>query len=80
MHKRKQKAEPSGIAANDDAEVKTRLRLPEVLERTALSQSSVYRLFVDNAFPSPVKFAKRSVTWVNHEVEGWIADRLSIRG
>jgi len=55
------------------------LRLPGVLERTALSQSSVYRLIADNAFPSPVKLSKRSVAWVEHEVEGWIADRLRTR-
>jgi len=81
MHKQKLKTESVGIAANDDVEVKTRLlRLPEVLERTALSQSSVYRLIADNGFPSPVRLSKRSVAWVEHEVEGWIADRLRARG
>ena len=71
MNKGRLKAEPTTTAANDDVEVKTRLlRLPEVLERTALSQSSLNRLIAGDCFPSPVKLTQRSVAWVDSEVEG----------
>ena len=80
MNKRKLKTETTATAANDDVEVKTRLlRLPEVLERTALSQSSLYRLIADDDFPRPLKLTLRSVAWVENEVDDWIDCRLQER-
>ena len=68
-------------AANDDVEVKTRLlRLPDVLERTALSSSTLYRLVNAGRFPRPLKLTERSSAWVEAEVDAWIAERIRERG
>lgn len=53
------------------------LRLAETLRRTGLSRSSMYELIATNDFPSPVRINRRTVGWPEHEIEQWIADRIS---
>ena len=51
------------------------MRLDEVLARTALSRSTVYRLmWVDESFPKPLKVGPRAVRWRESEIEAWITD------
>ena len=38
------------------------LRLSEVLSRTALGRSSIYRMMRDGSFPEPLKVGVRAVT------------------
>jgi len=47
------------------------MRLPAVLLATGLTRSSLYRLMAQRAFPTPVKLAKRSVGWRQHDVREW---------
>jgi len=76
----KAKTKTPSVAANDDVEVKTRLlRLPDVLERSALSRSALYRLVNEGAFPRPLKLTQRSVAWVESEVEAWIDEKMKRR-
>lgn len=55
---------------------KTFLRLPEVLNRTGLSRSSVYAKISTHNFPSPIKLGPRAVGWIADEVDGWIQCRI----
>lgn len=56
------------------------IRLPQLLDLTALSRSAVYRLVrEDPTFPRPVKLGARSVAWNFHSVQKWIADRIAQR-
>lgn len=54
------------------------LRLPEVIDRTGLSKSSLYDLAAKGLFPKPVRIGGAS-RWPEHEVEAtlreWLAGR-----
>lgn len=55
------------------------LRLKEVLCRTGLSRSGVYRLMAENSFPRQVELGERSRAWVEQEVNDWISKRIQMR-
>lgn len=48
------------------------IRLPEVLERTGLSKSWIYRLIGRDEFPSPIKLGGRAIGFIESEVDEWI--------
>lgn len=52
-------------------------RLPAVINRTGLSRSTVYNLISDGEFPAPVRLGKRSVGWVDEDIDAWIAHKIS---
>ncbi|MCD8512877.1 MAG: AlpA family transcriptional regulator [Nitrincola sp.] len=52
------------------------LRLPEVVNATGLSRSSLYRLIEDGTFPSSIRIGGRSVAWCDEEVNAWIEERI----
>jgi len=56
------------------------LRLPEVRRRTGLSRSEIYRRMAAGTFPCSVPLAIRSVGWIEHEIAGWLQDRIAARG
>ena len=51
------------------------LRLPDVLERVALSKSTLWRLINDGDFPEPIKLGPRATGWLEEEVDEWIRSR-----
>ena len=52
------------------------LRLPEVVRRTALSRSQIYRLIVLGTFPRQVPLGERAAGWVEEEVDSWLRERI----
>jgi prophage regulatory protein len=60
------------------------LRLPDVESKTGLACSSIYLMIANNLFPSPIKLGKRSVGWLENEIDQWIEERIkesrSLRG
>jgi prophage regulatory protein len=48
------------------------LRLGDVLERTALSRSTIYKKIQDGKFPPPVKVGPRAARWKETAVSRWI--------
>lgn len=49
------------------------LRKPAVLERTGMSDSTLYRKMDEGLFPRPVKLAgTRLVAWRSDDIAGWI--------
>jgi len=56
------------------------LRLPEVMNMTGLSRSSLYRRIQAGTFPRPVSLGGRSVAWVDEEVCSWIKECIDLRG
>ena len=48
------------------------IKLPEVMWRTGLSRSSVYRKMEKGEFPKQVKQGEGGVAWWEHEVEDWM--------
>ena len=53
------------------------LRLPEVKSRTGLSRSTIYVRLADGEFPRPVSLGKRSIGFVESEVDEWITERIA---
>lgn len=48
------------------------LRLREVMSKTGLGKSTIYRKIESAGFPSPVSVGGQSVRWRESEVERWI--------
>ena len=56
------------------------LRLPQVIERTSLTRSTIYELMEKGAFPRPVKISgARSNAWVESEVDAYVEARIQAR-
>ncbi|QJQ95431.1 MULTISPECIES: AlpA family transcriptional regulator [Halomonadaceae] len=55
------------------------IRRAEVLQRCAISNSTLYRLIDTEEFPAPVQVSRRGVAWVEHEVDEWITNRICER-
>jgi prophage regulatory protein len=53
------------------------LRLPEVLQTTGLSRSTVYLRVSEGTFPKPISLGGRAVGWLEHEVQEWIDRRIA---
>lgn len=52
------------------------LKLKEVMEKTALSRSAIYRKMSEDAFPKSVNLGDRAVAWVESEVDDWMERML----
>ncbi|WP_328806067.1 helix-turn-helix transcriptional regulator [Paraburkholderia solitsugae] len=58
-------------------ETKERLiRLAEVMDRTALTRSTLYALIKRDEFPSPVRLTATAVAWPEISVDNWIQGRI----
>ena len=53
------------------------LRLPEVLERTGLSRSTIYVRLAAGTFPRPVALGARAVGWIEAEIDEWVRERIA---
>ncbi len=47
-------------------------RKPIVLERTGITNSTLYYFINEGSFPKPVKLGKRTVAWKKSEIDDWI--------
>jgi prophage regulatory protein len=61
---------------SDDVEL---WRLPRVLEKVSTSRATLYAKISAGSFPKPVHLDGKSVAWVSHEVDSWIAARIAER-
>jgi len=55
------------------------LKLKEVIEKTALSRSAIYRKMNDNNFPLSINLGDRAVAWVEGDSDDWIESCLGLR-
>ena len=55
------------------------MRLPEVIEKTGLKRTSVYKLIGEGKFPKPINLGNRCVGWVSEEIDAWIMERIKCR-
>lgn len=55
----------------------TILRRNQVEVRTGLPRSSLYDRIKRGDFPAPIPLGARSVGWLEHEVDAWLADRVA---
>jgi prophage regulatory protein len=54
------------------------LRKKEVLFRTGLTSSSLYRLMEQGNFPQSVQISERSVAWKESDINRWIDNRINL--
>lgn len=57
------------------------LRLPDVIEQTAMSRSAIYAEMERGRFPRPVKLLSgaRANAWPADEIAAWINSRIEAR-
>lgn len=48
------------------------LRLPDVIERTGLSRSTIYEMIKNGRFPRQTKISVRAVGWKVEDIDNWI--------
>lgn len=53
------------------------IRLPDVIQKTGLSRSSIYLQMTKGSFPQSISLGDRAIGWVEEEVEQWIDARIS---
>ena len=53
------------------------VRLPEVVFRTGLSQSTLKVRMREGCFPRPVALGSRAVGWIEAELDEWIRERIA---
>ena len=52
------------------------LRLPEVMKRTGLGRSQIYKLVNQKEFPNQIRLGSSSVAWLESEIETWIEEKI----
>lgn len=52
------------------------IRLPEVMNKTGLSRSSIYLKIGNGDFPQRVSIGDRAIAWVESEVDDWIISKV----
>ena len=55
------------------------IRIKDVMERTGLARSTVYKYISEGRFPRPIKLGSRAVAWVESEIESWIQNSIERR-
>jgi prophage regulatory protein len=48
------------------------IRLPEVMNKTGLGRSSIYKMMDHGKFPKCHKIGERAVAWLEREIDMWI--------
>lgn len=53
------------------------IRLPEVIDMTGLSRSTIYLRMSKGSFPQSISLGERAIGWVQDEVDLWLETRIS---
>jgi prophage regulatory protein len=53
-------------------EIKSVLRMSDVIRATKLSKSTVYKLMTENRFPKNFKLSGRASGWIAADIYAWI--------
>ena len=56
--------------------IKKIYRLPDVMNMTGLSRSSIYLRVSTNEFPKPVKISPRAIGWPEESIIAWQAKMM----
>lgn len=55
------------------------IKLKEVMNRTGLGRSTIYKYMNKDDFPRSISLGGRAVAWVESEVHDWMAEKLAMR-
>ncbi len=53
------------------------IRRREVETMTGRGRSAIYEMMAEGTFPKNVRVGKRSVGWIESEVQNWVSDRIN---
>ena len=56
--------------------IKKIYRLPEVMDMTGLSRSSIYLRVSTDEFPKPIKIGRRAIGWPEESIIAWQAKMM----
>ena len=56
------------------------MRLPEVVQMTGVSRSTIYRWMENGEFPRQISLGANTVAWLESDVNDWIQLRISRSG
>ncbi len=51
------------------------LRAPQVMARTGLSRTTIWRRVRAGTFPAPVQLGENSIGWPASEITAWLGER-----
>ena len=54
----------------------TIIRLPQTIQKTGLSRSTIYSLVSRGEFPQQIKLSPRTMGFLESEIDEWIAGRI----
>ncbi|EKO3415606.1 helix-turn-helix transcriptional regulator [Vibrio fluvialis] len=54
------------------------IRLPDVMQETGLSRSTIYLRMSKGEFPQSISLGDRAVGWIQEEVELWLEQRIAV--
>jgi prophage regulatory protein len=66
------------MSSNRVASATKILRKPTVIERVALSGTTIWRLERAGQFPKSIRLAPNRVGWRESDIEAWIAERAEV--
>ena len=52
------------------------IRLPEVIKRTGLSRSTIYKSIDEKTFPESFKISIRAVAWLDNDIGEWQESKI----
>ena len=52
------------------------MRLPEVVQLTGVSRSTIYRWMANGEFPNQISLGGNTVAWLESDLEVWIHRRI----
>lgn len=61
-----------GTGGGESLSVRRILRLPDVIARTGLAKSTVYKWMKKGTFPRQFKMGTRAAGWLESEIDSWI--------
>ena len=53
--------------------------MPQVIDRTGLSRSTIYLRLEQGRFPKSIQLGGRAVGWLESEIDDWIAKQVQAR-
>jgi prophage regulatory protein len=55
------------------------LRISKVIEKTGLSEATIWRLSAGGDFPKPIKISKGCTAWLEHEIDEFFEAKAAKR-
>ncbi|AJI52947.1 helix-turn-helix transcriptional regulator [Francisella philomiragia] len=52
------------------------LRINQVIEKTGLSRSTIYRLVNSKEMPQPIKLTEKTTVWISTEIDSFLEKKI----